>query len=148
MDIAAHAALLCTSLHRLTGRHLVDAHADPAQIVALLDAAPFAVVSHDCSADPLFNYANRCALALFEMDWTEFTGLPSRLSAEPLNREERARLLERVTRDGFVSDYSGVRISKNGRRFRIHDATVWNLSDTAGNPRGQAALIEKWEFLD
>jgi hypothetical protein len=27
---------------------------------------------------------------------------------------------------GLIDDYSGVRAPKNGRRFRIADATVWN----------------------
>lgn len=147
MDIVAHAELLCSSYLCWTGRHLVEPSSGPEGAAALLDQAPFAVVSHDTQADPVFNYANRRALELFEMDWDEFTRLPSRLSAEPLNREERARLLERVSRDGYVDDYSGVRISKNGRRFLIRDATVWNLFDSAGNACGQAALITRWERL-
>lgn len=148
MDIAAHAELLCASYLRWTGRHLVEPLSGPQGAAALLDLAPFAVVSHDTQADPVFNYANRRALELFEMDWDEFTRLPSRLSAEPLNREERSRLLERVSRDGYVDDYTGVRISKNGQRFMIRDATVWNLFDAAGTARGQAALITHWERLN
>ncbi len=147
MDIPAHVALLCANFLRCTGRPLLDFSGGPQQAVALLDSATFAVVSHGIEADPIFNYANRRALELFEMDWAEFTRLPSRLSAEPLNREERARLLERVARDGYVGDYSGVRISKKGRRFLIRDATVWNLIDAEGAPYGQAALITHWEML-
>ena len=51
--------------------------------------APFAVVSHDTASDPIFNYANLKALELFELNWEEFTRLPSRLSAEPVNQIER-----------------------------------------------------------
>lgn len=147
MDIPTHVALLCANFQRCTGRPLVDLSSGLHQAAALLDSASFAVVSHDTQADPVFNYANRRALELFEMDWVEFTRLPSRLSAEPLNREERARLLERVARDGYVGDYCGVRISNKGRRFLIRNATVWNLIDPAGAPYGQAALITHWEML-
>jgi len=57
------------------------------------------------------------------MSWAELTRTPSRLTAEAPNREERARLLAAVTARGFIDDYSGVRISKSGRRFRIARAT-------------------------
>jgi hypothetical protein len=75
------------------------------------------------------------------------TRTPSRLTAEAPDREERARLLEIVTRRGFIDDYSGIRVSKTGRRFRISRATVWNLLTEDGRPCGQAARFDKWEFL-
>jgi predicted DNA-binding protein (UPF0251 family) len=56
-------------------------------------------------------------------------------------------LLEAVTERGFIDDYSGVRISKTGRRFRIAQATVWNLLNQEGKPCGQAAMFDHWEFL-
>ena len=81
------------------------------------------------------------------MSWAELTRTPSRLTAEAPNREERARLLAAVTERGFIDDYSGVRISKTGRRCRIAQATVWNLLDEHGDASGQAAMFEQWEFL-
>mgnify|MGYP002069486675 CR=1 FL=1 len=69
------------------------------------------------------------------------------LTAEAPNRAERARLLETVARRGFIDDYSGVRIAKSGRRFRINRATVWNLLTETGQPCGQAAMFDHWEFL-
>ena len=81
------------------------------------------------------------------MSWTELTHTPSRLTAEAPNRAERARLLAAVTQRGFIDDYSGVRISKSGRRFRIDRATVWNLLTETGQPCGQAAMFDRWEFL-
>ncbi len=82
---------------------------------AALFEAPFALVAHDTQPDPVFRYGNRQALALFESTFEAFTALPSRLSAEPANQEERAALLERVTRQGFVDDYRGIRITRKGR---------------------------------
>ena len=81
------------------------------------------------------------------MSWAELTRTPSRLTAEAPNREERARLLAAVTAQGFIDDYSGIRISKTGRRFRIQQATVWNLLDDQGHYCGQAACFSQWHFL-
>ena len=111
------------------------------------EEAPFVTASHGTEADPVFNYANRAALALFETTWTDFTSMPSRLSAEPVAREERAQLLARVNQRGFIDDYSGIRISTSGRHFRIRRATVWNVVDTRAAPRGQAVVFRDWEYL-
>ena len=98
----------------------------------------------DTQRDPVFFYGNRAALDLFEMGAEEFVSLPSRFSAEPLVREERARLLAEVSARGFIDDYSGIRIAKTGRRFRIARATVWNLVDGIGAIHGQAATFSDW----
>lgn len=137
--------LIAESFRRLTGRPLVAPGPDLARA---LWEAPRVIVAHGTEADPVFFYGNRLALALFELDFAAFSRLPSRFSAEPLAREERARLLERVSRDGFIDDYAGIRISSNGRRFRIAEATVWNLVDGQGQQHGQAATFDHWQRLD
>lgn len=134
----ARIALVAESFARLLGRPLVVAGDDA---VAALWQAPFAVVAHGVEADPLFFFGNRAALVAFDTDVAGFTGMPSRLSAEPLARAERQALLDRVTRDGFIDDYAGMRISARGRRFRIAGAVVWNLIDAAGQRHGQAATF-------
>lgn len=116
-------------------------------IQTALWTAPRVIVAHGTEADPVFFYGNRMALEVFEMDLATLVRLPSRFSAEPLAREERARLLARVGRDGFIDDYSGVRISGNGKRFRIERAVVWNLTDAGGVHHGQAATFEHWTTL-
>lgn len=109
--------------------------------------APFVVVAHGTEADPILQYGNRIALGLWEMDWPTLTSTPSRFTAEPMHRDERARLLERTTRDGYIADYTGIRISKTGRRFRLGPTMVWNLRDATGRPLGQAATFRTWEYL-
>jgi hypothetical protein len=143
-----HARLLAASFRRLTGRRLLtpDDADDPALGQRLYEA-PFAVLSHGTGADPLFTYANRTALQLFELDWPALIRTPSRLSAEPVAQAERARLLAAVARQGFIADYRGVRISRRGRRFRIDAATVWTLSGQDGAACGQAAMFADWVFL-
>jgi len=145
--LSEHAGFLGNSYQHLLGKSLFSNDIDPNQFAKLLFHAPFAVVSHDTSADPIFNYANLTALKLFAMDWSEFTQLPSRLSAEPVNQEERARLLAQVTSQGFIDNYQGVRIAKTGQRFLIKKAVVWNVVDAQNKPYGQAACFGLWQFL-
>ncbi|MDG2358152.1 MAG: MEKHLA domain-containing protein [Planctomycetaceae bacterium] len=110
--------------------------------------APFVVVSHGTQDDPILNYGNEVALNLWEMDIETLLQTPSRMTAEPVHRDERARLLERTLRDGFVDDYRGIRIASSGRRFLIEKAIVWNLVNDAGDRVGQAATFSDWVFLD
>lgn len=143
-----HARLMAESYRRWTSGELVDPAAAAGELGRALFEAPFALLSHGTGAEPLFTYANRTALALFELSWAELVATPSRLSAEPVAQEERARLLAQVTAHGFIDDYAGVRISRTGRRFRIEAATVWNLTDDAGTYRGQAATFSRWHPVD
>jgi PAS domain-containing protein len=106
--------------------------------------APACVLAHNTDPDPLFIYANKTAQSLFGYDWDELVTLPSRLSAEAPNREERQRLLDAVTRQGFATGYSGIRIAKSGRRFTIEDGVLWQLRDQNGNLHGVAATFARW----
>lgn len=144
-DLARHTAILRNSYRRWTGKALLPSGLADEAAVQWLANAPFAVVSHDTQADPIFNYANRTALQLFGMTWAEFTSLPSRLSAGPVDQEARERLLKQVSRDGYIDDYSGIRIGSDGRRFMIRHATVWNLVDERNRYYGQAAMIPDWD---
>jgi hypothetical protein len=109
--------------------------------------APFVVVSHGIQSDPIFNYANQQALDLWEMDWETFTQTPSRKSAEPMSQEERSRLLIEAKTKGYISDYRGVRISTQGKRFWIENVILWTVLDEADQPCGQAATFSTWKFI-
>jgi MEKHLA domain len=149
-SIIAHTQILARSLKHYTQRHLPagsETGVTPAALAERIFHAPFVLVSHGTEADPVLNYGNAAALALWEMSWHELTRTPSRLTAEAPNREERARLLATVAQRGFIDDYSGVRISKTGRRFHIARATVWNLLSEDRKHCGQAAMFAHWEFL-
>lgn len=142
-----HTARLLRSFRHWTGRDLIPTAGPPEELAQRLFGEPFVVVSHGTEEDPVLNYGNRAALALWEMSWEEFTKTPSRLTAEPMNRDERARLLSEVTRNGFTEDYRGVRISRTGRRFRVERATVWNLLNEQDHYCGQAATFDRWTYL-
>lgn len=137
-------ARIASSFRLLTGRELVPTSSDP---VLTLWQAPQVIVAHGTEADPLFFFANHAALGRFETNLDLFIGSPSRFSAEAPVRAERDALLVRVRRDGYIDDYVGVRISAKSRRFRIEQATVWNLIDEHGAVHGQAAAFDQWTEL-
>ena len=143
-----HVNLLLSSFRQWTGRNLIDPALSATEQAKRLYFAPFVVLSHDRSPDPILNYANELGLTLFELSWSEMVVLPSRLTAEPVHQSERARLLDTVASRGYIDDYRGIRISKSGRRFRIDNAIVWNVIDDTGSMRGQAAMFSTWKVLD
>jgi PAS domain-containing protein len=145
-NIETPTRLILANYRRLLGRDLAGVVEGPAAAEKLF-AAPCAVLSAigPVGSDHAFNYANQTALELFEYSWDELIGKPSSASAEPVHRDERRKLLDEVGKHGFIENYSGIRISKNGRRFRIKNATVFTLSDDAGHYVGQAATFADWE---
>lgn len=144
--------LLIASFENTTGVPLLpDLELDqlePEDQARALFYAPRVVVSHQTQEDPILSYGNKRALNLWEMDISKLTSTPSRLTAEPVAREERARLLALVKEKGFIEDYQGVRISSTGKRFMIQEAIVWEVYDAQGIRRGQAATFDAWEELD
>jgi hypothetical protein len=147
-SIQAWSTLLLDSFRHWTGRDLIARLGTVEEQAAGLFFGPFVVVSHGTEQDPILNYGNRVALELWETDWTELTRTPSRLTAEPVARAERERMLARAAQDGFIADYRGVRISLTGRRFMVEDAFVWNILDPAGVVCGQAATFSTWRVMD
>ena len=133
--------LLTDSYARLVGAPLVPPGKDADW---LYRDAPFVVVAHGTDRDPKFIYANQAAQTCFEYSWQEFMTLPSRLSAEASDRAERQKLLDEVTRNGFLSGYRGLRVAKSGRRFIMKDGVVWELVDRASLRHGQAATFLSW----
>lgn len=143
----AHSGLLIDSFRARTGCDLIAPGGGPEAEAERLLAAPFVVVSHGAEPDPLLNYGNQVACALWETPPARLIQIPSRLTAEPMLQDARERLLAKVARDGYVSGYEGIRISASGRRFRISNVTVWNVTDGSGTPAGQAATFGRWTFL-
>lgn len=140
--------LLRSSFKHWTGRDLIGNSLDSMTGAKFIFEAPFALLSHHQPlSNPILNYGNKTVLALFELSWDELIQMPSRLTAEPHEREERAMLMKRVSENGYIDDYSGVRVSKSGKRFLIEQATVWNLIDSQGTYQGQAAIFSDWVQL-
>ena len=140
--LSPHVEQLVRSFKLLSGQDLIEVI--DAQALFFAD---FALLSHGTETNPIFNYGNLKALELFEMTWEELTALPSRLSAELGNQAQRELLLREVSQKGYIQGYSGIRISKSGQRFKMKDATIWNVSDTNGLVIGQAAMFAQWTRL-
>src|SRR5688572_12953111 len=134
--LASHAVLL--------REPLVPAHVPPAARAAWLYAeADFAVLAHDTQSDPSFVYANLEAQRHFEGSWQELVGMPSRLSAEAPERAERAATLAQVAQHGYTRGYTGLRVTRTGRRFWIESGTIWNVRGPDGVTWGQAAAFAR-----
>jgi len=138
---------LLDSYARFLKRELISRQGTALEQAERLFTSPFVVASHGLEEDPILNYGNQTALTLWEMNWDDFTHTPSRLTAEPMNREERAHMLEEAKKHGYISDYRGVRISRTGQRFLVERATVWNIQQPDHTPLGQAATFSSWIFL-
>lgn len=86
----AHTQILLDSFRHYVGRELIARTGQPDDDARAVFEAPFVVVSHGTQDDPILNYGNQTALTLWEMDIPTLTSMPSRLTAEPMHRDERA----------------------------------------------------------
>ena len=137
---------LLDSYRRWTGMELLKRTTPEDELLALWNLSQI-VVSHGTQSDPAFVYGNHLALERWEMPLNQFLGMPSRLTAEPVHRDERQRLLDQTRRHGYVDNYRGVRISRTGKRFMIEKALLWTVLDSAGSIIGQAATCDRWTSL-
>jgi len=143
------AATILAGHQRLFGKPLlVGSDTWPARQAAqeLFGATPV-VLAHDGGADPRLIYANAAALRLWDRPWASMVGMPSRLTAEPLERQARRLSLELARRHGAIANYTGTRVNRHGRRFRIQGARLWTLQEGSNQPLGQAACFENWWWL-
>ena len=129
------------SYRRLLGRDLVARSGDPGEDARRLFHLPLAVLAHDTSTDPLLDWANLAAGRAFDAAPESLLGRPSADTAPADAVADRNELFDVLARQGFVTGYSGVRISLSGRRFVIDDVTVFEVADAAGRPAGHAAVI-------
>ncbi|WP_068814174.1 MEKHLA domain-containing protein [Phormidesmis priestleyi] len=144
-SVIRHSQRLIKSFQHWTETPLITGSVEePAQS---LFEAPFVVVSHGTESDPIFNYGNAQALALWQFDWDSFTQLPSRRSAEPVEQIERDRLLLEAKSHGYIRNYRGIRISSTGQRFWIEDVILWDVLDENYQRCGQAATFSDWKLV-
>ena len=121
--------------------------AEPRQLAQELFTASTVVLAHDGGADPRLIYANAAALRLWRRPWSAMVGMPSRLTAEPGQRQARAQMLNDALRQQAIRGYTGIRVDSGGRRFQIEGARLWSLPASHGDGRGQAAAFARWWWL-
>ncbi len=145
-ELIAHSQLITESYSALLKEEIIPQSESAEEAAYMLYHSDAVVLSHDGASDPCFTYANITAQKLWEYNWHEFQGLPSKYSAEADQREVREALLDEVTKNGFIKNYKGIRVSKSKKRFYIENVAVWNL--LANNKKvGQAATFTSWKFL-
>lgn len=142
--VILHSQRLLQSFQYWTGYPLLKLDASPTLVAQQLFEAPFVIVSHGTQSNPIFNYGNRQALELWQLDWDAFTKLPSRCSAEPRDQAERSQMLTQAENQGLITNYQGIRISSTGKRFKIEDGIIWNVLDEEKQLSGQAATFKCW----
>jgi hypothetical protein len=146
-EVIEHSHRLVHSFWHWTGEKLIP-DLDAAEAAHQLFESPFVLLSHGLEADPILNYGNQAALDLWQMDWDSLTRMPSRLTAEPMERQARAMLLAQAATSGLIQNYCGVRINRTGQRFLIENAIIWDVFDETGSRCGQAAQFTDWAWLD
>ena len=139
------AELIASSYENFTGAPLLPYSERPN--IEELYSAPLIILSHGVEDDPLFNFSSKLGLDLFGYEFEDFILLPSRKSAEMVEREERDKLLKEVAENGFIPNYRGIRVASNGKRFYIENAVVWNLVDKENVYHGQAAAFTEYSFI-
>jgi hypothetical protein len=137
----ARACEILDSFRRLLGRELIERSGDAAEDARRLFELPKAVLAHDASPTPLLDWANLAAARAFDATPESLLGRPSAATAPADAVADRRALFDVLARQGFVTGYSGVRVSLAGRRFVIDDVTVFEVTAAAGRPAGHAAVI-------
>lgn len=143
-EVSRLAVAMADSYRRLAGHDLVEG----SDIATAVYNSADMLLCHDGSEDPRFVYANQVAQDVFGRPWSEFVGMPSRLSAATDVQAERGKLIAQATESGYVTGYSGIRVSSSGSKFRILDATLWRVTDADGEVLGLACRIPRWEYED
>ena len=149
-ETQALVAMLLHSHQRAFDRPLI-ASAQPGRSRRLLCqelfTCGFPVLAHGTENDPKLSYANAAALQLWETNWDELIGMPSRLTAPDRERAERSNALGQAQRLDAVQNYRGIRISRQGRQFMINNARIWTLWDAEERVCGQAACFSDWWWI-
>ena len=139
--------IITKNLKELANINIVDSCLSLEEQAKQIFNAGYILLAHNGTDDPIFNYANQTALELFEMPWDEFIGMPSKYSAESDERSKREEFLAEVKEKGYSNNYSGIRISKSGKRFEIKNVILWNVYDSEGKRIGQAAMFDEYNYI-
>lgn len=149
--------LLGESYKKFTNKKLIDiensnsiiaAHSNIPNLIDKLDINDSKINEcFDITADPIFIYGNQAALNLWELSFEEFVCFPSRNTADADQQNLRNALLQEVLDKGFIENYSGIRVSKSGKKFIIENATVFQVYDLNGRNIAQAVVFTNWKYI-
>ena len=142
--------IILNSYQRLLGKELILRNGDPLIEAKQLFYAPMVVLSHNTNPDPIYNYGNLQALELWEMTWEQLVQTPSKSTTEPELRSQRENFLvsAKMAKQGYINNYEGIRVSSTGKRYKIQDVIIWNLTDEQNQYCGQAATFADWQAVN
>ncbi|MFY2563354.1 MEKHLA domain-containing protein [Corallococcus terminator] len=103
--------------------------------------APFMLLAQDASEDPVYFYTNASASQHFGYTPEEFLALPSRLSATPEGQDDRNAAVKESLEKGSLIGYGCVRITREGKHFRLRDGELFLLRDKDEARIGMGALV-------
>ena len=141
-----HALLLNESHRRWTGEYLV-AERDPGEVLAALNEADMVIVSYGLEREPVFNYGNVKALSMLGYQLENFIQLAHKITIPEQETLISLELSQKVEQQGYIENYSGHRLAKNGRLWRVESGVCWQLSDNLGRVHGHAACFQDWHQL-
>lgn len=142
-----HVLIMLKNLKKWTNYDLIQEYSLSLETVGeQVFNADFYLLSHNTATDPVLTYGNQRVLDRWEVTWTELTAMCSKETAKPIDRANRSQLMAQVKSHNYISGYSGVRISKTGREFKILDGIVWNLFLDDGSFYGQAAWFKAVQY--
>jgi hypothetical protein len=136
-------SLLSKSFNLFVGRPLITGKPTSKVLADKIYNMELVVLSHRFEDVPRFCFANAAAQKLFGYSWDEFDGMDSRLSAKEDAQSDREALLADAHFSGYVDNYSGTRIAKDGSCFQITDVTFWDIYDESCSKVGQAAAFPR-----
>lgn len=147
LDVIQWCGYLTRSFNDLLDERIIEADLSLEQLAQALYIKTDIILSHRFGDVPRFCFANAAAQELFGYGWDEFIGIESSLSAQPESQEDRETLLKQARENGYIKNYSGVRIKKDRTLFEVRNVILWNVSDSRGDVVGQAALFNQWNPL-
>ena len=160
-DILTHIRLVDNSLRLWTGKGVLermgmttvdaedrrDDQNDDYEQIYLNDR--YVLITHGTEDDPIYNFANRAALAAFWRPWDDVVQLPSSQSVvlRSVDESKRIELMKSVTENNYVEEATGIRVRDDGKFIQLVDAVVWNVVDD-GDDDGNRTYIGQAAFFD
>ena len=140
-DVVEWCGLLSKSFNLFLGKPLIKGKPNSSVLADKIYNMEPIILSHKFADAPRFCFANAAAQRLFGYSWDDFIGMESSKSAKADAQADREALLAGTRFSGYVDNYSGTRIAKDGSCFQITEAILWDIYDESCVKVGQAATF-------
>lgn len=114
---------------------------DAQDLAIKLHHAPYPLFAYDGNDNPKYTYMNLAAQRLFKVEQHEVKHLHVTETTEELLRKNLLNFIQEVKSKKRYLSYSGLRITKNGERFRLENAYLWVIYDDHKQYIGQGCMV-------